>query len=52
MKIEPKVRNAKFVEHIEKHLRQIEINDKLPKGYLEVVCKICGKTIDKIAETE
>ena len=32
-----------FVEHIEKHLRELEIESK-------VVCKICGKTIDEIYE--
>ena len=41
--MEPKVRNAKFVAHIVKHLKELGIQGK-------VCCKICGKTIDEIAE--
>jgi len=33
-----------FVEHIEKHLKELGLKD--------VVCKICGKTIDEIYEEE
>lgn len=32
-----------FVEHIEQHLKDLKIEGK-------VLCKICGKDIDKIAE--
>jgi len=41
---EQKIRTEKalaFVEHIENHLRELQIEGK-------VVCKICGKTIDEI----
>ena len=41
-----KVRNARFVKHIENHLKELT-------GGLEthkVSCKICGKTIDEIAQ--
>ena len=34
-----------FVKHIENHLRELKISDK-------VACKICGKTIDEIYEEE
>ena len=34
-----------FVEHIENHLRELGIDEK-------VVCKICRKTIDEIYEEE
>lgn len=34
-----------FVEHIEYHLQDMEIDGK-------VICKICGKTIDEIYEEE
>ena len=34
-----------FVEHIEKHLKEMGIDGK-------VMCKICGKTIDEIYDEE
>jgi len=34
-----------FVEHIERHLKKMEDSQDL-----KVICKICGKTIDQIAE--
>ena len=36
-----------FVEHIQKHLREIYQDDDA-----RVVCKICGKDIDQIYEEE
>jgi hypothetical protein len=36
-----------FVEHIERHLKKMEDSQDL-----KVICKICGKTIDQIAEEE
>jgi len=45
-----------FVEHIEKHLREIEKEDidktqgYTLKGKRHVMCKICDKTIDEIYE--
>jgi hypothetical protein len=38
-----------FVEHIERHIRTMIDEKKLPKGS-KVCCKICGKTIDQIAK--
>jgi hypothetical protein len=41
-----------FVEHIERHLETGNgLHHKL-YGNPKVICKICGKTIDQIAEEE
>lgn len=36
-----------FVEHIEKHLKEIYLLKQYPEG-AKVSCRICGKTIDEI----
>lgn len=41
-------RALKFIEHIEKHL--IEMDEFTPDA--KVICKICNKTIDQIWEEE
>jgi hypothetical protein len=41
-----------FVEHIEKHLHQSDGFKYKLYGNPKVICKICGKTIDQIAEFE
>ena len=41
-----------FVEHIEKHLHQSDGFKYKLYGNPKVICKICGKTIDQIAELE
>jgi hypothetical protein len=40
----------KFVEHIENHLAKSEGFKYKLYGEPKVLCKICGKTIDQIAE--
>jgi len=46
----------KFVEHIEEHLKELDQQDQdESRGYSlknprQVMCKICNKTIDQIAE--
>ena len=37
-----------FVKHIESHLKEDKYKDVEPKG--KVICKICGKTVEQIAE--
>jgi hypothetical protein len=39
-----------FVEHIEQHLRASDGFKLRIYGDPKVICKICGKTIDQIAE--
>lgn len=41
--VKAKTLNARFVEHIEKHLAEHYPGE-------QVICKICGKTIDQIAK--
>jgi len=38
-----KAKGTVFVEHIKKHLEELNIDG-------EVVCKICGKSVDEIYE--
>ena len=45
MEISKKDKAVLFVAHIEQHLKEIFPNDPNVK----VICKICGKTIDDIA---
>jgi hypothetical protein len=41
-----------FVEHIEEHLRKSDGFKYKLYGDPKVICKICGQTIDEIAERE